>query len=142
MASSVFANVAIGLVVQVPIPILSSTDLALCLVQARAAARVAAVSRALTSGIQHAANQAVAKGLVSPAGRAGIIDALRNLTKSILKNGFPPGTLPDPRRLDSVLVPLRNGGAAVYEIAKNGTAHLRTVLNSAEFVHAKNILGL
>jgi len=39
-------------------------------------------------------------------------------------------------RTDSVLVPYR-AGAAVYEVAKNGTAALRTVLSEAEFALAK-----
>ena len=56
-------------------------------------------------------------------------DALRELSKSIKANGLPAGTIPDPKRADSVLVPFGNG-SAVYEIIKNGTAILRTVLGT------------
>jgi hypothetical protein len=56
-------------------------------------------------------------------------EALKTLGKSFKANGLPPGTIPDPKRADSVLVPFGNG-FAVYEIMKNGTAVLRTVLGA------------
>ena len=54
-------------------------------------------------------------------------EALRALGKKFKTEGLPPGTIPDPKRPDSVLVPFGNGHA-VYEIMANGTAVLRTVL--------------
>jgi RHS repeat-associated protein len=55
--------------------------------------------------------------------------ALQGLGRSIEKNGFPEGTIPDtnPGR---VLVPFGDNGYVVYQIAKNGNAVLKTVLNA------------
>jgi hypothetical protein len=104
-----------------------------------------AVKKAVNSGIQHAGDQAVAKGLVGAAERATAIDELKVISDVISKTGFPVGTIPDPgkiiSRADSVLVPFRNG-AAVYEVSKNGTARLQTVLSAAEFGAAKAKQGL
>ena len=103
-----------------------------------------AVKKGVNSGIQHAADQAVNKGIVGAANRANVLEQLRALTKS-LKNGFPKGSVPDPGnvipRADSVLVPFRDG-AAVFEVGKNGTARLQTLLNAAEFATALKKLGL
>jgi hypothetical protein len=54
--------------------------------------------------------------------------ALQDLGKSIQRDGFPEGTIPDtnPGR---VLVPFGNDGYAAYQIKKNGNAILKTVLN-------------
>ena len=107
-----------------------------------------AVKKAINSGIVHAGDQAVTKGIVDAAGRSGVIAELKELSKSITRNGFPSGTLPDPgkatsaiSRADSVLVPFRDG-AAVFEVGKNGTARLRTLLNAAELADAIKRLGL
>ena len=103
-----------------------------------------AVKKGVNSGIQHAANQAVNKGIVGAADRANVLEQLRTLTKS-LKNGFPKGSVPDPGNViprgDSVLVPFRDG-AAVFEVGKNETARLQTLLNAAEFATALKKLGL
>ena len=81
----------------------------------------------MNSDIIHATERAIERGVFPNAKEAG--DALRKLSKEITANGFPIGTIPDPKRLDSVLVPIGNGHA-VYEIMKNGTAVLRTVLGA------------
>jgi hypothetical protein len=102
-----------------------------------------AVNKAVNSDIQHAADQAVKKGVL--ADKAKGLEELRKLSSKITKDGFPAGTIRDPGnvlpRLDSVLVPFGNG-AAVYEVTKKGTAVLRTVLSEAEFLAAKAKLGL
>ncbi len=59
-------------------------------------------------------------------------EALKNLVASLKGNGFPSGTIPDTARPDSVLVPIGNGGLAVFRVRPNGTAELRTVLNQIE----------
>ena len=77
--------------------------------------------------IVHAADRAVGRAVFPDAKSAA--DALRDLSKRITAAGLPSGTIPDPRRADSVLVPIGNGWA-VYEIKDNGTAILRTVLGA------------
>lgn len=71
--------------------------------------------------------------------------ARRALSCSISQSGWPAGPLPDPGnivpRSDSVLVPFRCG-VAVYEVAKNGTARLQTVLSAADFIAAKGRCGI
>jgi hypothetical protein len=84
-----------------------------------------AVTKAVNSDLPHAAQRAVERGVFANAKEAA--DALRQLSRQITKEGLPTGTIADPRRADSVLVPFGKG-KAVYEIAKNGTAKLRTVL--------------
>jgi RHS repeat-associated protein len=83
------------------------------------------VNKAVNSDITHAAERAVSRLHLSDEKTAA--DALRNLSKNITKSGFPPGTVPDPLRADSVLVPF-DKGKAVYEVTKKGTAILRTVI--------------
>jgi hypothetical protein len=83
------------------------------------------VNKAVNSDINHAAEQAVNRGVYPD--KKSAADALRELSKKITAEGLPEGTIPDPKRADSVLVPFKNGWA-VYEIKKNGTAILRTVL--------------
>jgi hypothetical protein len=100
-----------------------------------------AVKKAINSDIVHAVEQAVNKGIVSGSEKHIIENELRELSKAITKaRSFPVGTVRDPGnilpRLDSVLVPLERGGAAVYEVGKNGTARLRTLLNAEEFAKA------
>ena len=56
-------------------------------------------------------------------------DSLKDLGNKIEKTGFPSGTIPDSAHIDRVLVPAGNNGMVVYQIAKNGTAKLKTVLN-------------
>jgi hypothetical protein len=55
-------------------------------------------------------------------------DALRDLSREITKSGLPEGTIRDTAHADRVLVPLKQGAYAVYQVAKNGTAKLTTVL--------------
>ncbi|HEX4142842.1 MAG TPA: Hint domain-containing protein [Pirellulales bacterium] len=101
------------------------------------------VNKAVNSDIVHASKQAAARGLIADERVAA--DASRALSKEITTNGLPAGTVRDPGnvipRTDSVLVPFGNG-AAVYEITKNGTAILRTVLSEEQFLAAKAKLGL
>lgn len=84
------------------------------------------VNKAVNSEISHAAARAVERGAFSTAKEAA--DALRGLSKEITANGLPSGTIRDPAHADRVLVPLRAGYYAVYQVAKNGTAKLKTVL--------------
>ncbi len=83
------------------------------------------VNKAVNTGVVHASDQAVARGVFPDTKSAS--EALKNLSKSITKDGFPPGTKPDPLRADSVLVPIGEGFAS-YEVKSNGTAILRTVI--------------
>lgn len=116
-----------------------------CEGKANADNRLPNVNKAVNSGIQHAGDQAVAKEIVARSERTVVINELKELSKTITKDGFPAGTVPDPgnviARNDSVLVPYR-GGAAVYEVGKNGTARLMTLLNAEEFAIALQKLGL
>ncbi len=84
------------------------------------------LKKALNSDIAHAAERAFQRG-VSPDTKSASA-GLRSLTKSINQNGLPVGTIADPRRADSILVPFGNG-KAVYELTKKGKAILRTVIN-------------
>jgi RHS repeat-associated protein len=86
------------------------------------------IKKAINTKIVHATERAVERlGLEATVAR----ERLEELTKWITRNKtFPDGTLPDPKRADSVLVPFENG-FAVYEIAKNGTAKLMTVILEA-----------
>ena len=97
-----------------------------CLVH-NTCAGLPAVTKAINSDIVHAAERAVERGVFNSLAEAK--EALKALGKSFKANGLPPGTISDPKRQDSVLVPFGNGHA-VYEIMKNGTAVLRTVLGA------------
>ncbi|MFB9831450.1 hypothetical protein [Actinoallomurus acaciae] len=57
-------------------------------------------------------------------------DAVRDLSKSIGKDGFPEGTIPDTARSDRLLVPIGNGGLASYQIKPNGNAVFKTILKA------------
>jgi hypothetical protein len=52
------------------------------------------------------------------------------LSKEIGNTGWPKGSIPDTANVDRVLVPIGEAGMAVYQVAKNGTAKLKTVLKS------------
>jgi hypothetical protein len=56
--------------------------------------------------------------------------AVRELGDSIETNGFPEGTIPDTARGDRVLVPFGDNAYAVYQIAKNGNAVFKTILEA------------
>ena len=83
------------------------------------------VRKAVNSDIAHAAERAVEREVFVDTKSAA--NALRELGKKFKTEGLPPGTIPAPRRTDSVLVPFGNGHA-VFEITKKGTAILRTVI--------------
>jgi hypothetical protein len=84
------------------------------------------VNKAVNSELIHASERAFQHGFFSSVKEAG--NALRALSKEITANGLPAGTIRDSAHADRVLVPLKDGAYAVYQIAKNGTAKLKTVL--------------
>ena len=100
------------------------------------------VKKAVNSNIQHAADRASLRLQVP---RSEAVEDLKQITKTLKANGIPSGAIPDPGnvipRSDSILIPYR-GGAAVYEIGKNGTAKLATVLSQQQFVEALIKLGI
>lgn len=79
-------------------------------------------SKAVNSNLPHA----VERGVFATKTEASAV--LKNLTSNISKNGFPSGSILDPSYVDRVLVSIGNGGVASYQVAKNGTASLKTVL--------------
>ncbi|WP_447767547.1 hypothetical protein [Sphingobacterium faecium] len=83
---------------------------------------IPAVKKAVNSNLPHA----VERGVFATKTEASAV--LKNLTSNISKNGFPSGSILDPSYVDRVLVPIGNGGVASYQVAKNGTASLKTVL--------------
>jgi len=96
-----------------------------------------AINKSVNGDMPHAIDQAVAR--LNLTDRQAIKTELQQLTKRLEKEGPPPGTILDPgnansavSRSDSILVPFQ-GGAAVYEIDKKGTARLRTVLGADQF---------
>ncbi|TBL84035.1 RHS repeat-associated core domain-containing protein, partial [Hafnia alvei] len=78
------------------------------------------------SNLPHAIERSVERGVYPDAKTAS--DALKNLGKQIEQNGWPAGTIPDKANIDRVLVPAGNNGMVVYQIAKNRTAKIKTVL--------------
>ena len=84
------------------------------------------VNKAVNSNLAHAAARAAERNIFATAREAA--DALRALSETITKDGFPAGTLPDTARADRVLVPIGSGGMADYQVGGNGTAVLKTVL--------------
>ncbi len=86
------------------------------------------VNKAVNSNLSHAAERAVERGVFTSNRVAA--DALRDLSASISKSGFPSNSVWDTARMDRVLVPIGDGGMAVYQVAKNGTAILKSVLNA------------
>ena len=87
-----------------------------------------AVEKAVNSNLPHAVDRAVERGIFATREAAG--DAIRSLSASIGKNGFPKGSILDTAHADRVLVPIGEAGMAVYQVAKNATAKLKTVLNA------------
>ncbi|OXM43414.1 hypothetical protein CFP75_38610, partial [Amycolatopsis alba DSM 44262] len=55
-------------------------------------------------------------------------EAVQGLGKSIERDGFPKGTIPDTARVDRLLVPLNDKVYATYQIAPNGNAVFKTIL--------------
>jgi RHS repeat-associated protein len=84
------------------------------------------VVKAVNSKLAHAAERAAEHGISSSVEEAA--EALRALSNEITKSGLPPGTILDSAHTDRVLVPFGKRGYAVYQIAKNATAKLKTVL--------------
>ncbi|WP_285491641.1 polymorphic toxin-type HINT domain-containing protein, partial [Amycolatopsis taiwanensis] len=84
-------------------------------------------TRVANSNMPHAAERAVER-LDEYKDIASARRDLQSLGKSIQRDGFPEGTIPDtnPGR---VLVPFGKDGYAVYQIKANGAAILKTVLN-------------
>lgn len=85
-----------------------------------------AVSKAVNSNLTHAAEQAAGRGVAPSVASAA--NGLRELSRQITASGFPAGTTRDTAHADRVLVPFGNAGYAVYQVAKNATAKLKTVL--------------
>jgi RHS repeat-associated protein len=85
-----------------------------------------AVKKAVNSGLHHAVERGVERGVFANASEGA--SALRNLSEKISKSGLPKGTLVDTAHADRVLVPVGENGLAVYQVLKNGTARLKTVL--------------
>ncbi|MBL8279602.1 MAG: RHS repeat protein [Pelomonas sp.] len=93
----------------------------------KGAKELPAVSKAVNSNLAHAVERAVERNIFDTADAAA--NALRELSETIGKTGFPAGSIADTAHADRVLVPIGNAGMAVYQVAKNGTAKLKTVLN-------------
>ena len=85
------------------------------------------LKKAVNSNLPHAVERGVERAIFGSADEA--TTALKALTDQINKVGtFPAGTLVDTARAGRFLVPTGNNGLAVYQLAKNGTAKLKTVL--------------
>jgi RHS repeat-associated protein len=80
------------------------------------------VNKAVNSELVHAAERAVERNFYGTVKEAA--DALRSLSKEITKNGLPKGTIMDRAHSDRVLVPLKEGAYAAYQVLKYGTARL------------------
>uniref|UniRef100_UPI00398C235C RHS repeat-associated core domain-containing protein n=1 Tax=Polaromonas sp. YR568 TaxID=1855301 RepID=UPI00398C235C len=93
-----------------------------CIVQ-----ELPAVAKAVNSNLGHATSRAVERGVLTAEEAA---NGLRALSTEIGKTGWPKGSIPDTANIDRVLVPIGEAGMAVYQVGKNGTAKLKTVLKS------------
>ena len=81
----------------------------------------------MNSEIQHAADQAVIREVFAT--RQEALEGLRSLSAQISQQeAWPAGSILDTVRADRVLVPIRNSGLAVYQVLRNSTARLKTVL--------------
>jgi hypothetical protein len=91
------------------------------------------VGKVVNSGIVHAIEQGIERGVFDDSSAAR--GAFAGLKSGITEGGaWPRGTVYDRDgsgsiRPNSVLVPVGNGGYAVYRVRSNGTAVLRTTLN-------------
>lgn len=89
------------------------------------------VTKAVNTKLPHAIERGVERGVFSDSAEAGSV--LRNLTRQIGNRGFPSGTIQDSAngvaRANSFLLPVGNGGVAVYRVNQRGVASLRYVLN-------------
>lgn len=81
----------------------------------------------MNSNIEHAVERGIEREVFKNVDEAKKV--LKETSEWISKNkNFPEGSLKDPSYTDRVLVPVGNNGMASYQIAKNGTAKLKTVL--------------
>ncbi|MBT0337219.1 RHS repeat-associated core domain-containing protein [Morganella morganii] len=87
---------------------------------------VAKPKKVSNSNLPHAIDRAVERSVYPDKKTAS--ESLKALGKDIEANGFPSGTIRDTAHIDRVLVPAGNNGMVVYQIAKNGTAKIKTVL--------------
>lgn len=78
--------------------------------------------------MSHAVERGVERGVFGTKEQAS--EMLKALAKLIKKNGVPANAIKDTAHADRILVPVGNNGMAVYQVAKNGTAKLKTVLNA------------
>jgi len=87
------------------------------------------LQKAVNSNLPHAIDRAVEHGVFASPEDAGA--GLRALSDMITKTRtFPEGTLVDTAREARFLVPVGENGLAVYQLAGNGTAKLKTVLKA------------
>ncbi|MCG8673138.1 MAG: DUF6531 domain-containing protein [Pseudomonadales bacterium] len=101
----------------------------LCLNEGPSSQECPIVNKAVNSNLPHAAERAVERGIYPTQSAAR--EGLKSLSKDITKNkSFPAGSIVDPTNPTRVLAPVGNGGRAVYHVASNGTAKLKTVLIS------------
>lgn len=89
-------------------------------------AALPAVKKAINSNLPHAVERAVERKVFDNSRQAS--DALKELSEKITKEGFPSNAILDTAHVDRVLVPVGNNGMVVYQVAKNGTAKLKTIL--------------
>ncbi|MBA5806704.1 RHS repeat protein [Morganella morganii] len=87
---------------------------------------IAKPKKVSNSNLPHAIDRAVERSVYPDKKTAS--ESLKALGKDIEANGFPSGTILDTAHIDRVLVPAGNNGMVVYQIAKNGTAKIKTVL--------------
>lgn len=87
-----------------------------------------ACSKVVNSEMAHASKRAVERAGFNSMKEAR--DALQAFGKNLERNGIPAGARTDTARADRIIVPgFGNGGAVVYQVMKNGTLRLKTVLN-------------
>jgi len=85
------------------------------------------VTKAVNSGMAHAAGRAAERGVFANPKDASA--ALRAVSDGISRTGqFPAGAVWDTAYANRVLVPVGDTGYAVYSVAKNGAAKLETVI--------------
>jgi RHS repeat-associated protein len=89
-------------------------------------AGIPAIKKAINSNLPHAVDRAVERSVFNNSAQA--TNALKKLSKSITQSGFPSNSILDTAHADRVLVPIGNNGLAVYQVAKNGSAKLKTIL--------------
>jgi len=85
------------------------------------------ILKAVNSNMGHALERSIERGVFKNMDEAKT--SLEKLSKEIGKNKFPKGTIVDPSHSDRILVPIGKNGMASYQVAPNGTAKLKTVLN-------------